>query len=511
MSDVILFDLDGTLTDSGPGIIKCVQYALNYMGKPDQDPEQLRCFVGPPLHQQFMDYAGFTCEEADVAVEQYRERYSTIGIYENELYDGIEELLIRLRACGKILAVASSKPQVFVEEILRHFGIRKYFEVVVGSELDGRRTAKEEVIEEALKQLKCGVHREQAVMVGDRKYDVEGAGRCGLLCIGAAYGYGGRAELEEAGAVYVADTVADLQILAQPEEQEETSEVPKHRKKRRRNNRTQLSKKVGTMVWDIFEPMMVHFLTMLFVSLLGVSIAGAVLGNTGHSYLNLINAHTWLSSLFSGATAIVVTFLLRKAYQREVMMHMRKEICWGWKEGVACALASIGLGLVWNKCISMSGIREIFMRYNEIAQNSYENQNWLLLVICVGILSSFGEELVFRGLIYQRAKTYFGTGWAIGISAALFGIYHGNAIQFLYAVVLGIFFAVLMEHTGSFWAPVTAHIATNIFSISYDYIIDFLISKTPAGEPFLLIVVILLAAAGLHFLFAKPETKKRLE
>ena len=137
MIELILFDLDGTLTDSAPGITRCVQYALNYLGKPRYSPEELNCFLGPPLHEQFMKFAGLTSEEADTAVEQYRERYNGIGIYENEVYEGIPELLGLLKEHGKLLGVASSKPQVYVEEILNHFKLAGYFDAVVGSELDG--------------------------------------------------------------------------------------------------------------------------------------------------------------------------------------------------------------------------------------------------------------------------------------------------------------------------------------------------------------------------------------
>lgn len=523
MSDVILFDLDGTLTDSGPGIIKCVQYALNYMGKPESDPDKLRCFVGPPLHQQFMNFGGFTSEEADLAVEQYRERYSTIGMYENEVYRGIPELLEMLSGSGKILGVASSKPAVFVEEILRHFGIRDYFEVVVGSELDGSRTEKEEVIEEALRQLEYQNHREQVLMVGDRSYDVEGAKKCGLLCVGAAYGYGGHKELEASGAVYIADTVEDLRRLAQRDE-EEKEHVASHSasqrmqfKKRerkpqrppgvRRKYQSGQKKKavnpeeLGRIVWDIFYPMLVHFGCMLLISLFGVLIAGAILGGIGSSYTDVVRRVPWLASIFSALTAAAAVWILGKYYLRDKERFQIKVIHWNVMEGIACALASIGIGLIWNKLITLSGIREIFQRYSEISTNSYENQNWFVLLICIGILASFGEELVFRGMIYQRAKSYFGVGWAVGISSALFGLYHGNVVQFLYSVVLGIFFAVLYEKTGSLWAPVTAHIAVNVFSISYDYIVDFLIKRISWGEMLLTIPVLILAAAAIFYLF----------
>lgn len=214
MTEVILFDLDGTLTDSGPGITRCVQYALQSFGREEPDLKKLECFVGPPLLDSFMRYGHLSKEDAEKAVEKYRERYTDIGIFENEVYEGIPEVLRDLRERGKILAVASSKPEVYVERILKHFGLRDFFTVVTGSEMTGERTDKAEVIEETLKRLGRSEKREGILMVGDRDYDVYGAAACGLPCVGAAFGYGGREELEKAGAFLVVDTPAELKALA---------------------------------------------------------------------------------------------------------------------------------------------------------------------------------------------------------------------------------------------------------------------------------------------------------
>ena len=214
---VILFDLDGTLTDSGPGIMRSVQYALEKMGRPVVDLQALRCFVGPPLKEQFMAYAGFDDGEALEAIRYYRERYMDKGMFENEVYPGIEDILKLLVDRGRILAVASSKPEVYVRQILDHFGLSGYFREIVGAELDGR-TSKSEVIEEALRRLGMSTHRQAVLMVGDRDYDVIGAHHCGLQCIGVAYGYGSREELKKAGAAYVADSVSCLAVLAESDE-----------------------------------------------------------------------------------------------------------------------------------------------------------------------------------------------------------------------------------------------------------------------------------------------------
>ena len=153
MFQYILFDLDGTLTDPKVGITKSVQYALQALGIEEPDLDKLEPFIGPPLKDSFMEFYGFNHEQTEIAVEKYRERFVVTGIFENEIYAGIAQMLANLHCAGKKLAIASSKPTVLVERILEHFAIQAYFDVVVGSEMDGTRSRKEEVVEEALRRL----------------------------------------------------------------------------------------------------------------------------------------------------------------------------------------------------------------------------------------------------------------------------------------------------------------------------------------------------------------------
>ena len=192
----ILFDLDGTLTESGIGITKSVQQALERMGKPEPDLDKLRVFVGPPLKDQFMKYAGFTEEEAEQAIRLYRERYTTVGLFENAVYDGVEDMLKALKEAGYVLAVASSKPEVFVKQILEYFHLDHYFTEMVGSELDGGRSKKSAVVEEALLRLGLQEERESVLMVGDKEHDVFGAREAGMNCVAVTWGYGTAEELE---------------------------------------------------------------------------------------------------------------------------------------------------------------------------------------------------------------------------------------------------------------------------------------------------------------------------
>lgn len=207
--EVILFDLDGTLTDPKAGITKSVAYALDSFGIKTEDLDDLCCFIGPPLKDSFMNFCAFSEADAVRAIEKYREYFKDTGLFENELYAGIDSMLQRLSAAGRQLVVATSKPKIFADRILEHFKIAHYFKVVCGSELDGTRTKKSEVIRYALE--KAGITDvNKAIMVGDREHDVIGANDVGIPCIGVLYGYGSREEFEKAGAALIVESVEEL-------------------------------------------------------------------------------------------------------------------------------------------------------------------------------------------------------------------------------------------------------------------------------------------------------------
>lgn len=211
---IILFDLDGTLTDPKVGITRSVAYALSTFGITVEDTDSLTPFIGPPLHESFMKYYGFDAEQAWEAVLRYRVYFDKTGIFENRLYEGVPEMLSALQQAGKTLLLATSKPLVSANIILEHFNIAQYFTAVSGSELDGRRIHKEEVIRYAFELCQADEQaRRQAVMVGDRMHDVVGARKVGIPCIGVLYGYGSREELKQAGAECIVETVNDLRNL----------------------------------------------------------------------------------------------------------------------------------------------------------------------------------------------------------------------------------------------------------------------------------------------------------
>lgn len=204
-----LFDLDGTLTDPFEGITNSVVHALKRYSIGVSDKSELRVFIGPPLVESFMKYYGFTEDEAKNAVEVYREHFGIKGLFENELYEGIPQMLEALKARGKTIIMATSKPQVYARRIAEHFDIAKYFDYMAGSELNGVRVAKTEVIEYALNELGI-TDRENCIMIGDRLHDINGAKKSGLRSIGVLWGYGSKEELEEAGADFICEKVEDI-------------------------------------------------------------------------------------------------------------------------------------------------------------------------------------------------------------------------------------------------------------------------------------------------------------
>ncbi|TYQ16733.1 UNVERIFIED_CONTAM: phosphoglycolate phosphatase [Acetivibrio alkalicellulosi] len=207
--EYVLFDLDGTITDPAIGITNSVIYALKKYGIEVSDRSELYKFIGPPLRESFENYYGFSKKEAKMAVEYYREYYRDRGIYENLVYDGFEDLLKTLKDNSKILIVATSKAEVFAKQVVEYFDIAKYFTYVAGSNLDGTRVKKGEVISYAIKSCNI-VDLSKTIMIGDREHDIIGAKEMGISSIGVLFGYGSRNELEKAGADFIVDTVADI-------------------------------------------------------------------------------------------------------------------------------------------------------------------------------------------------------------------------------------------------------------------------------------------------------------
>ncbi len=206
MAKSILFDLDGTITDSGEGIMNCAELALRHFGLPVPDRTAMRVFVGPPLDETFLKF-GVRPEQTDEAIRVFRSRYTTVGKFENIPYPGVESLLSGLKALGHKLYIATSKPENMAKEVLEHFGLAKYFDLICGATLDGSRSKKADIITYLLSDT--GSHGD-AVMVGDTAYDVIGAKAHGMPAVGVAWGYGQVEDMESAGAIAIAHSMDEL-------------------------------------------------------------------------------------------------------------------------------------------------------------------------------------------------------------------------------------------------------------------------------------------------------------
>ena len=533
MSQVILFDLDGTLTESGEGIINCVQYALEKLGKKEEHPENLQCFIGPPLKEQFMKYAGLSEKEGEKAVVYYRERYTTTGIFENRLYPKIPELLELLKINNKILAVASSKPEVYVKQILEHFQIADYFTAIVGSELDGRRTEKAEVIEEALRRMHLEEERDKVLMVGDRSHDVQGAISCGLQCIGVAYGYGSREELEKAGAVYIADSVEDLGILASPNDEETTEnvesvrniipdrekvkkyEIPETRKLEKEEKEMPESAKkkekfrysTAGQIWRLIYPFLIHYGATLLATIalyLVYLIQAGGLQETASAGQRLINSTLYVTLIGDLTAAIILYLFYRKdqMHRKEGFSGTGKAFVWAppviWFSVIILAIAT---GQFLNDLINGLHLNDLFTGYSEVSEQAFSGQPVGLMILVVGIIGPICEELMFRGIVFHRLKDWVKPQAAIVISALLFGIYHGNVVQFFYATCMGVMLAIIYDKTGTLWISIVAHIAANLWSLFGSSFWSSLWQQIPAGMLFGVMIEILLCVIPSYWLF----------
>ncbi|MEK4932759.1 MULTISPECIES: HAD family hydrolase [Bacillus] len=210
MYTTFLFDLDGTLTDPKEGIINSVLYALEKIGIEEVNISELDSFIGPPIQQSFVDRYNMNEIEVERAVFYFREYLKQSGLLENKVYDGIPTLLQELKDAGNRLFVATSKPTVFAKQVIEHFQLTSFFEEIVGSNLDGTRIKKEEIIAHIL-QTNEELQKEEMVMIGDRKHDVIGANSNGIASIGVLYGYGNENELSDAGASHIVKDVEELQ------------------------------------------------------------------------------------------------------------------------------------------------------------------------------------------------------------------------------------------------------------------------------------------------------------
>ncbi len=473
MFQFILFDLDGTLTDPKEGITKSVQFALLQQGIREPDLNKLEPFIGPPLRDSFMDFYDMSMEQADRAVVDYRKRFAPIGILENKVYPGIPEMLAHLKAAGIKLAVASSKPEPFVRQILEHFHLDASFDVVVGSNLDGSRSEKDEVIEEALHRL--GKQAGKGAMVGDRKYDIQGGQEHGLTTVGVSFGYAGKGELEAAGADYIARSVKELEVFllggGRPKKKsgkaaDEGKAADKGRaaEPERKTEGGSASSSVLGKTWHIMFPFLLYYLGSNACYIVIVTLFRLILqGGAGFEWMS--ENSVGIASLAKGCSMLAGAAVLLPLFRKE---------CTGWQSGTQVSYPTMGIWAVssafgMNLLFGLLQIAAMSVGYYEVEQMQYQIP-FLPGLLLYGLISPLAEELLFRGLIYNRMKTWFSLRTSAVASSALFGIYHGNLVQALYGLLMGLLFSYAYELTGNFKIPVMMHGLANacVFAVSYD-------------------------------------------
>ena len=484
MTEVILFDLDGTITDSAEGITKSVQYALEHFGIDEPDLGKLRGFVGPPLKEQFMKYADFSEKQAETAISLYRERYVKTGIYENKVYDGIESVLRLLKAKGKTLGVASSKPTIYVKQVLEHFNLDQYFTVIGGSELDGTRIEKHEVIEYVLDMLNMQDERAKVLMVGDRSYDVEGALQCGIQCIGVAYGYGGIYELETAGAVYIAQTVEDLKVLAGSSRSETNTT---RQRAKAPTSKPSLKDGFWYKALRVLYPLGLYYLITIGITII-ISLVFMLFKGVWYGYdiETMVQAEADYSLIILGIASIIAIPCFGRMYQHE-RGSRTKQVTPSVGIYMATILLLISASQVLSMLMDTLKLSEIFPYYAEnVSMTLVANPPIIVAILVVGILVPIAEEIVFRGLVFKNLQDYTGTAVAVLISGLLFGIYHENMIQFIYATILGWLLAFIISRVHSVIVPIIGHIAANTWTIVSERFLSGLIPNDDSSRYLLL-------------------------
>lgn len=492
MNQYLLFDLDGTLTDPKIGITTCVQYALSFLGIREPDLNKLEPFIGPPLKDSFMEFYGLDEKQAEEGIEKYRERFKDIGIFENKVYPGIRRMLRKCKRKGATLAVASSKPEVYVKRILEHFHLAQYFDVIVGSELDGRRTAKEEVVQEALHRLfpKGDIDYDNTVMIGDRKFDVIGARDNRLVGVGVSYGYGSMEELKEAGPDYIVRSVRELEelLLRGRDRGKEKAVINWHK--------PSAFQKVG----KIFFPILVYFVVSDMLRGLAVIYVAELSGYLPESWFfysekiimlsgnaaAVVNAvlfllASWVIWFSMGRTELIqerFAYRVRNAGEDwgtgfanqnpgEQRVRVRKFFR-GFTEGIFLVLLAAGMAIGCNFLFSLTGFTQASLEFSQVSARQM-SAGLVCGLFLYGICSPLAEELIFRGVVFVRVKRYFPLTVSVIISALLFGLYHGNVVQALYGFLAGCLFAWYYYKYGSFFKTVILHGLFNItgFLLSY--------------------------------------------
>lgn len=520
MWNTVLFDLDGTITDSGEGITKCVQYALKKGFGIDADLNDLRSFVGPPLLEQFMNYAHLTREEGERAVELYRERYESIGIYENRLYLGIRTLLRQLKEENFRIALSSSKPRLYCVQILKYFDIYRYFDLVEGAEMDGRRTDKAEVVHEVIRKLHMEDQKGSMVLVGDRSYDINGARKEGISSIGVTYGYGSREELEASWPDCIVDTTEELRnvLIGQKRDAERRSGISpngnyrqmpltKHASKRKKYP---YDRSLAFQIWKVIWPALLAYGINI---LLAIAFEAALAFSGGFFSPTDLERITERYSLpLTGIMDAIIFLVMISIWHHDEMQRrawnaserLLNKNRFGIAEGILCACLLLSVEFVLSIFTWLIPSSE---EYSEFVGSFGQFPVWLTFLL-IGILGPMAEEFLFRGVIFRRLRDFTNVWVAALLSGITFGVFHGNLEQGVPAAVIGIVMALLYEHYGTILASLVAHMGVNCFALLQNAVSD----KT-SGTYFmgtLIVFILVIGIFAVYYIFKREPRVNRV-
>ena len=438
-----LFDFDGTIADTQPGVANSLRYAFETLGYACPPYEMMRVFLGPPLSEPMRELMHMPEEDIQKAIALFREPYNAGQKFNCSVIPGMFEVLHALKSAGHTVAIVSAKPEPFVMEITEHLGIRGMFDLIAGANMEEKDDGKKENIVRAMQICGYTNRPQEVVMIGDRRYDIEAARQCGIRSIGVLFGFGSRDELEMAGADTLAETPQSLaQMLLRMGTQKPVSK--------------------GKKFWEIIYPVLIFLGSSLLVSFIGGAILGfikvAIEGQGLSEVVQSVSSSALVMTLFSSILVILVLTLIRHYDDRRFGVEASR-----WNPGkilLGAALAAV-FAILGNILLGLSHLNELFPGYENLTEIAFKNQNPIILALTTVFLGPIAEELTFRGLTQRRAVKYTNPVIGILIASVLFGAVHMNMVQFIYATPLGILLGFLYYKSNNLLVPILGHVLAN--------------------------------------------------
>ena len=457
--NIMIFDLDGTLSNSKEGITKSVQYALKSVGIEEENLDSLEHFIGPPLIDEFVRSYGMTVEEAAHLKEVYRERYLPIGIYETTIYPGTKEMLSTLKKAGKKLAIATSKPLEMAIEVLKYLEIYEYFDYVMGAETKGNRQSKEAVLNVLIEESGLHINNDNAVMIGDTCFDVDGAKKVGLDTIGVSYGFGNSKEMLEHGAIAIVDSAKELEeyLLSWWIEDGMKEKVT--------------ARNLWRGIYPIlfFQGTAIVIQNILMITLSVMSANSKYTGISQYSdRVNKINSHAMEITLLTDIICIIIMayFMYSDRVKDKLKGIYVKYEKVKWTKYLLVIPFAYFFMMSANALVSILTLYmpESMVGTYDNTKEILNNSSYFMLIITTAIIAPISEEFMHRGVVYNRFKRICPPVLAAIISSIIFGIIHMNFVQGPYAFLVGLAAVYVYERYKSIIAPIILHVTANSVS-----------------------------------------------